>query len=79
MLGLPEPLQDLIVQYADLMALAYGGFGEGRGYAVIPPKGSSTGGGVKVRNQQAHRMLRDLEYQVRLIVREMDRQLGKLE
>ena len=75
---LPEPLQDLIIQYADLMALAYDGFGEGRGFAVIPAKGSTGGGGVRVKNAQAHRMLRDLEFQVRLIVRETDRQMERL-
>ncbi len=75
---LPDPLQDLIIQYVDLMILAYEGFGEGQAFAVIPAKGSTGGGGVRVKNAKAHRMLRDMEYRIRLMVRETDREMEGL-
>lgn len=76
MYGLPEVLSDLIIQYVDLMALAYDGFGGQEPFAVVHKKAS--GSGVHVRNARAHRMLRDLEYRIRLLTRETDREMGRL-
>jgi len=76
MYGLPDVLEALVAQYAELLALAYDGFGDRAPFVEILKKGH--GGGVHVRNSHAHRMLRDLEFMIRLLTRETERDMDKL-